>query len=124
LATPTTDDDAALANASEGEDEAQIADIRVNNAYTGATNSIGSVHQRHWFLQLDRARSGFVQVKQGKEKGKWARGNGGRGGFEPFYVRGAEVERSVVTGRLSREVMEDEGVEGFVGRKMWRPILE
>lgn len=45
-------------------------------------------------------------------------------GFEPFYVRGPEVERSVVTGRLAREVLEDEGVEGFVRRRGWRPVLE
>lgn len=45
-------------------------------------------------------------------------------GFEPFYVRGPEVERSVVTGRLGREVLEDEGVEGFVPRRGWRAVLE
>jgi hypothetical protein len=45
-------------------------------------------------------------------------------GFEPFFVRGREVERSVVTGRLAGEVLRDEGVEGFVGRRGWRAVLE
>jgi len=39
-------------------------------------------------------------------------------------VRGAEVERSVVTGRTSGEILRDEGVEGFRARKMWRAVLE
>ena len=37
---------------------------------------------------------------------------------------GAEVERGIVTGRLAREVESDEGVEGFVGRANWEPVLE
>lgn len=45
-------------------------------------------------------------------------------GFETFFVRGRDVERSVVTGRTADEVMADEGVEGFVGRKGWRAVLE
>ncbi len=45
-------------------------------------------------------------------------------GFDPFYVLGREVERSVVTGRTADEVMTDEGVEGFVGRKGWRAVIE
>ena len=40
-------------------------------------------------------------------------------GFESFLVRGRDVERSVVTGRLAREVESDEGVQGFVGRSGW-----
>ena len=46
------------------------------------------------------------------------------GGFEPFFVRGREFERSVVTGRTGGEVLGDEGVEGFVGRKGWRAVVE
>lgn len=99
-----------------------MAVIRATNAYTGATNSIGSVHQRKWFVTLDRQNSGFVQPKHGQEKGRWVRN--GEEGFEPFFVLGAEVERSVVTGRSAREVEIDEGVEGFVGRGNWRPVLE
>lgn len=109
-------DEAALA--SEAENEEQDAAIRANNAYSGATNSIGSIHQRHWFLTLDRKRSGFVKAKAGPDEGRWV------GGFEPFFVRGREVERSVVTGRSAEEIMIDEGVQGYQLRKMWMPILE
>ena len=37
---------------------------------------------------------------------------------------GREVERSVVTGRLASEILEDEGVEGYVPRGLWRPVVE
>ncbi|KAK3117157.1 hypothetical protein LTR53_001736 [Teratosphaeriaceae sp. CCFEE 6253] len=115
---PTTeDDDAAIA--SDPESGAADSLIRATNAYPGANNTIGSVHQRHWFLTLDRKRSGFLKARKGgSSEGRWV------GPWEPFYVRGREVERSVVTGRLADEVMADEGVEGFAGRKMWRPIIE
>ena len=46
------------------------------------------------------------------------------GGFETFFVRGRDFERSVVTGRTGGEVLGDEGVEGFVGRKGWRAVVE
>jgi hypothetical protein len=106
--------DAALASEAEDEDAA----IRSNNAYTGATNTIGSVHQRHWFLSLDRKSSGFQKVRSGPDEGRWT------GESEPFVVLGREVERSVVSGRCADEVMTDQGVERFIGRKMWRPITE
>lgn len=99
-------------------DTEEDASTRTNNAYLGSTNSIGSIHQRRWFMSLDRQSSGFVVNKSGAEKGTWTRGEDG-GGFEPFYVVGKEVERSVVTGRLAREVESDEGVVGFVGRTGW-----
>ncbi|KAM0719856.1 hypothetical protein Q7P37_003991 [Cladosporium fusiforme] len=102
--------------ASEAEDE--DATIRANNAYTGAANTIGSVHQRHWFLSLDRKNSGFSKARSGDDVGRWV------GGWDPFIVFGRDVERSVVTGRNADEVMADEGVERFMGRKMWRPITE
>lgn len=95
------------------DNEEDIA-IRENNAYSGAVNSIGSVHQRHWFLSLDRRRSGFTKSTKGDWVGPW----------EPFSVYGRDRERSVITGRSADEVMEDERVEKFVGRKMWRAILE
>ncbi|KAI1657655.1 hypothetical protein F4813DRAFT_389391 [Daldinia decipiens] len=41
----------------------------------------------------------------------------------PFYVRGVEAERSVVTGRTGGDVLKDEGVVGYIGRKGWRPVL-
>jgi hypothetical protein len=99
-------------------DEEEDASTRMSNAYPGSINSIGSIHQRRWFMSLDRQSSGFVLSKSGSEKGTWVRGEDG-GGFKPFYVRGKEFERSVVTGRLAREVESDEGVVGFVGRARW-----
>ncbi len=41
-----------------------------------------------------------------------------------FVVLGRDVERSIVTGRTAEEVMRDEGVEEFVGRKGWRAVVE
>ncbi|KAK5121077.1 hypothetical protein LTR85_005561 [Meristemomyces frigidus] len=111
----SADVDAALAS----EDDEEDATIRANNAYTGANNTIGSVHQRHWFLTLDRKLSGFHKARSGMSEGRWVGGWG-----EPFFVQGRDAERSVVTGRSADDVVEDEGVEKFVGRKMWRPILE
>jgi hypothetical protein len=107
-------DDAAVASEAEEEDAA----IRSNNAYTGATNTIGSVHQRHWFISLDRKNSGFHKARSGPDEGRWV------GERDPFLVLGRDAERSVVSGRLADEVMSDEGVESFQGRKMWRAITE
>jgi hypothetical protein len=110
------------------EDEA----IRRSNAYPGASNSIGSVHQRRWYLTLDRANSGFEKRSYhdgSTRKQEWVRRKSERNGevtllgFEPFYVRGPDVERSVVTGRLSADVLKDEGVQTFIERKGWRPVL-
>ncbi|KAL4979739.1 DNA polymerase ligase-domain-containing protein [Aspergillus desertorum] len=107
--------------------------IRLNNAYPGAVNDIGSIHQRRWFIMLDRAGSGFVPEKVSDAKGdsagkkKWVCGtdkrSGTRTGFDPFYVHGPEVERSVVTGRRGPDVLRDEDVQGFVPRKGWTPVL-
>ncbi|KAF2834298.1 hypothetical protein M501DRAFT_1001295 [Patellaria atrata CBS 101060] len=107
---------AGIADASEDSSE-ETSIIRTNNAYTGATNSIGSIHRRQWFLTLDKANSGFVEVRTASGK-KWT------GGFEPFVVGGAEVERSVVTGRLCKDIMADEGVMGFVSRKNWKALVD
>lgn len=109
------DEETAAAIASDNEEDASI---RANNAYPGANNTIGSVHQRYWFVTLDKKNSGFKRSRSEPEEGKWI------GGFEPLFVMGRDHERSVVTGRSADDVMEDEGVEKFVGRKMWRPILE
>lgn len=106
----------------EQEDEA----VRLTNAYPGATNSINSIHQRKWYLSLDRVASGFGRVKKGKRMW-WERlrgDNGQRLGFESFFVMGRDDERSVVTGRVADEVMGDEGVVGYLGRKLWRPVME
>lgn len=113
--------------------------VRLTNAYPGATNSIGSIHQRRWYLSVDRAGSGFAKNKR---TSRWEiLQETGKGGSNietqptvsspdpgrlrwPFYVRGADVERSVVTARTGNEVLRDEGVTGFVQRKGWRPVLE
>ncbi|KAF2170161.1 hypothetical protein M409DRAFT_19767 [Zasmidium cellare ATCC 36951] len=113
--TVIEEEDLAVAQASEGEEDTTI---RANNAYTGSLNTIGSVHQRHWFLTLDRTASGFRKSRRGSDAGRWI------GEWEPFYVMGRDHEASVITGRTADEVMADEGVEKFVGRKMWRAIVE
>jgi hypothetical protein len=105
--------------------------VRRTNAYPGADNTIGSVHQRRWFMSLDRVGSGLVKQRQGGRV-TWIRDvnvppEGGdddsnRWTF-PFFIRGSEHERSIVTGRLGNEVLKDEGVTDFSNRKGWRPIL-
>ncbi|ETS00627.1 hypothetical protein M419DRAFT_54335, partial [Trichoderma reesei RUT C-30] len=120
----------------------QDAQVRLTNAYRGASNTIGSVYQRKWYLSLDRRASGFTEKRR----------RGGRSLWEPppsphppppppspsppppapassrlsypFYVRGPQFERSVVTGRLAEDVLRDEGVTGFVPRKGWMPVLK
>lgn len=111
----------------EQEDE----QVRLTNAYPGATNSIGSIHQRRWYLSMDRYASGFRPLPRelGNKGGRreWVRRweDGKLLGFEPFFVMGRDVERSVVTGRRAEEVMADEGVEGgWVGRRGWRAVVE
>lgn len=132
--------DGAAAGLSEMERELrelEDEEVRRTNAYTGAVNDIGSVHQRKWFLSLDREACGFEKMRrdgrawwerrreEGGEEGE-EEGEGEEGGERlewPFYVRGPEHERSVVTGRLGADILRDEGVVGYVGRKGWRPIL-
>ncbi|KAI1119074.1 DNA polymerase ligase-domain-containing protein [Nemania sp. NC0429] len=132
--------------------ELEDEEVRRTNAYPGATNSVGSVHQRRWYLSLDREASGFAKRRRDgrvvwestdvrpartargdrevRDGGKGARADGGGDGDAstrltyPFYVRGVEHERSVVTGRLGSEVLRDEGVVGYVGRKGWQAILK
>ncbi|KAL1965880.1 hypothetical protein VTN77DRAFT_5013 [Rasamsonia byssochlamydoides] len=127
------DHDGCDSASASDDDEAIDEQTRLTNAYPGATNSIGSIHQRRWFITLDRANSGFEPRNQpGDRKKTWVRkraddegeGEGRLLGFEPFYVRGPEVERSVVTGRTGYEVLRDEGVEGFVPRRGWRAVLD
>ncbi|ORY57184.1 DNA polymerase ligase-domain-containing protein [Pseudomassariella vexata] len=107
--------------------ELEDEEVRKTNAYTGATNTIGSVHQRKWYLSLDREACGFVKRrKQGKVIWECVEEHEDVGDARlrfPFHVKGAEVERSVVTGRQGAEVLKDEGVVDFVARKGWRPVL-
>ena len=106
--------------------------IRLTNAYPGATNSINSIHQRKWYLSLDRTLSGFVPIPTPKDvnhhaKTYWVRGerkDGSKTGFEKFHVLGRDVERSVVTGRLGSDILRDEGVEGYVPRGGWKGVIE
>lgn len=118
--TGDQEDTSAIAGASD--DEAEMNNIRTTNAYPGATNSIGSIHQRHWFISLDKTNSGLVKAKSGPDEGKWVAAPGKS--FKPFLVQGADIERSIITGRNSDEVMNDEGVKGFVARKRWRPVMD
>ncbi|KAI1743193.1 DNA polymerase ligase-domain-containing protein [Xylaria scruposa] len=130
--------------------ELEDEEVRRTNAYPGAINSIGSVHQRRWYLSLDREASGFVKRRrEGRvvwesadahsEGAAGVRRKAVRGRNEknsnqdeattsrlayPFYVRGVEHERSVVTGRLGSEVLKDEGVVGYIGRKGWQAVLK
>ena len=132
LANDRATPDAATPPVSEAFDrelqELEDEGVRLTNAYPSASNTINSIYQRQWCIMLDRSSSGFV-LKRDTELGSkmWVRkkGEGGESlGFEPFFVRGRDVERSVVTGRTADEVMADEGVKGFVGRKGWRAVLE
>lgn len=104
--------------------------VHLTNSYPGATNSIGSIHQRRWYLSMDRYASGFCLLRtENRSKGDmrvWTRRKEGEElqGFKPFFVMGRDLERSVVTGRTADELMADEGVQDFVGRKGWRPVTE
>jgi hypothetical protein len=127
-------EDAGSVSAMEREiRELEDEQVRQTNAYIGATNTIGSVHQRRWYLSLDRTACGFLK-KYEKGKGLWKNPSSGQGGDDehegdsrgrlryPFYVLGPETERSVVTGRLGRDILKDEGVEGYVSRRYWQPV--
>lgn len=107
--------------------EIEDEEVRLTNAYPGASNTINSIHQRRWYLMLDRSSSGFVPKRDKESGSSWVRKEEegkGLSGFKPFFVRGRDVERSVITGRTADEVMADEEVKGFVGRKGWRAVLE
>ncbi|GKU05202.1 abc1 containing protein [Fusarium langsethiae] len=105
--------------------------VRKTNTYPGASNTIGSVHQRRWYLSLDRRACGFVE-KRTKGRSVWEpeepispkneETENGRLSY-PFYVRGSNHERSVVTGRRGAEILQDEGVEQLVQRKGWKPLV-
>lgn len=134
-ARDTTSESSASPEPTRAEKNAEIDNdetdyqIRMNNAYPGSINSIGSVHQRRWFITLDRPNSGFIDVPgSGPGNKQWIRKQdhetGELMGFGSFYVRGPEIERGVVTGRLGKDVLADEKVEGFVSRRGWRAVLE
>ncbi|KAJ4137521.1 hypothetical protein NW768_003108 [Fusarium equiseti] len=111
--------------------ELEGEEVRRTNSYPGASNTIGSVYQRRWYLSLDRQACGFVEERT-KGRSFWTRGDSakiedkeaqnGRLTY-PFYVRGSDYERSAVTGRRGADILKDEGVDRFVQRKGWRPVL-
>ena len=126
--------------------------IRLHNAYRGATNSVNSIHQRKWYLSLDRTLSGFhaiptpshirnhhaktywvpilppssgdTEQKIDEKQQKLLKQSQGAPGFTPFHVLGREHERSVVTGRLAGQILVDEEVEGYVPRGRWQAVVE
>jgi hypothetical protein len=117
--------------------ELEDEEVRRTNAYPGASNTIGSVYQRRWYLSLDRERCRFVKRRrEGRVVWEGESDEDERDGVPtaeglgisrlayPFYVRGVEHERSIVTGRLGSEVLRDEGVVGYVGRKGWQAITK
>lgn len=82
---------------------------------------------------MDRRASGFVPVATAEGGRRWVRGGGGDdrgiGNVQSesdggFLVRGRDFERSVLTGRNADEVMSDEGVRGFMGRRGWRAVVD
>lgn len=116
--------------------ELEDDEVRRTNAYKGATNSIGSIHQRKWYLSLERDLSGFMPKKSDSNRTIWhpktsAAGETGERIESnthahlsyPFYVRGRDSERSVITGRLGADILRDEGVDGFVPRMGWKPVV-
>ncbi|KAJ5675571.1 hypothetical protein N7462_008468 [Penicillium macrosclerotiorum] len=123
----TRESEADQANHSDDDINLQI---QKNNAYPGSYNTIDSIHQRRWYLSLDRESSGFEPKRYLDEnkrpKKQWVRSVGAgrrQSGFEPFYVRGPDAEQSVVTGRRGQDVLSDESVRDFMPRKGWRPVL-
>ncbi|KAH0492511.1 hypothetical protein TgHK011_007460 [Trichoderma gracile] len=49
----------------------QDAQVRLTNAYHGASNTIGSVYQRKWYLSLDRRASGFTEKRRRGGRSLW-----------------------------------------------------
>jgi len=98
--------------------------IRTQNAYTGSSNTIDSIHQRWWFLAMDKANCGFARGKSAAGKVTWTAGDEKTRRNYPFLVMGRDVEMSVVTGRKAADVLEDEGVVGFVPRGGWRAAVD
>lgn len=111
--------------------ELEDDEIRRLNAYPGAENTIGSIHQRKWYLSLDRAASGFVERRRDgrsvwEDPAKASDGEAAAGQTRlsyPFYIRGRDHERSVVTGRLGADILRDEGVVNFTPRMGWKPVV-
>ncbi|KAF3073589.1 hypothetical protein CFAM422_003938 [Trichoderma lentiforme] len=114
--------------------EQQDAQVRLTNAYPGASNTIGSIHQRRWYLSLDRRACGFTEKRRRGRSSLWepppieeSPSTSEQGPLRlsfPFYVRGPQFEQSVVTGRRGEDVLRDEGVTTFIPRKGWMPVMK
>ncbi|KAL5086517.1 hypothetical protein Trisim1_008916 [Trichoderma cf. simile WF8] len=114
--------------------EQQDAQVRLTNAYHGASNTIGSIHQRRWYLSLDRRACGFTEKRRRGRSSLWEPPPAEESPFTseprpsrfsfPFYVRGPQFEQSVVTGRRGEDVLRDEGVTTFIPRKGWMPVMK
>jgi hypothetical protein len=112
--------------------ELEDEEVRRTNSYPGASNTIGSIHQRRWYLSLDRPACGFLEKRtngrsiwelQNSRETKDEKTDNGRLSY-PFYVRGSDHEQSVVTGRQGGNILKDEGVDKFVQRKGWKPVFK
>ncbi|KAK8165218.1 DNA polymerase ligase-domain-containing protein [Phyllosticta citrichinensis] len=128
-------EDAEEKKSADDDNDDEAAAIRAANAYTGATNSIGSVHSRQWYVSMNKQLCGTAShlavpspsssssTPAPLSKGRERRDDGREIAAAAFFVRGPAVERSVVTGRLAADVIADEGVAGFVPRSGWRAIV-
>lgn len=110
--------------------ELEDQQVRLTNAYPGAINSIGSIHQRRWYLSMERLASGLVDRKDDHcvpwhipETSHQRIPISNPRASIPFYVEGRDTERSIVTGRLGADILRDEGVQGFVSRMGWSAVL-
>ncbi|RFU76754.1 abc1 domain-containing [Trichoderma arundinaceum] len=122
------DDAPPLSEQQHNQGEEEDAQVRLTNAYHGASNTIGSIYQRRWYLSLDRRACGFTQKKR-SGRSVWepppsTPGSGPCRFSFPFYVRGPQFEQSVVTGRRGEDILRDEGVTTFVPRKGWTPVMK
>lgn len=105
--------------------ELENDEIRRTNAYPGAENTIGSIHQRKWYLSLDRPACGFVERRR-DGRTVWEQPEPSKDAIRlsyPFYVRGRDYERSLLTGRLGQDILSDEGVVDFTPRMGWKPVV-
>jgi len=85
LATPPpkTECKDTLLTALASEEESET--IRRTNAYPGATNDIGSIHQRTWYLSLHRRSSGFSPIRdQATPSTRWVQRRDTHGNFRCF----------------------------------------
>lgn len=100
--------------------------VRRTNAYPGAPNAVGSIHQPRRYLSLGRSACGFIKTQSTSRStrqpapdvhhagGRKARDQSSGQLSYPFYICGVDHERSNVTGRRGVDPLNDEGVRDFV----------